>query len=117
MDVPRDHLKLRDDPKIISPPYLAQPLYQCATAVTVLGYDPQGKLDVEVGGAVVINGFPGGFPLPQGVSIHLPTALVANQKVRVRQHTSVAISGWSSPVTVGDHTKDFPTGPPRPEVN
>jgi hypothetical protein len=118
MEVPRDHLKLRDDPKVVSPPYLAQPLYQCATAVTVLGYVPQAKLDVEVAGVVVVNGIPGGFPLPQGVSIHLPATLVANQKVRVRQHTpGGAVSNWSVPVTVGDHTKDFPTGPPRPEIN
>jgi hypothetical protein len=117
MEVPRDRLKLRDDPKVISPPYLAGPLYQCATAVTALGFDPHAKLDVEVDGAVVVNGFTAGFPLPQGASIPLPAPLVANQAVRARQRTGAATSNWSKPVTVGDHTKDFPAGPPRPEIN
>lgn len=117
MEVPRDHLKLRDDRKVISPPYLDVPLYQCATAVTVLGFNPQAKLDVEVAGVIVVHAFAAGFPQPNGATIPLPAPLVKNQDVRVRQVSGAATSAWSNPVTVGDHTKDFPAGPPRPEIN
>ena len=24
---------------------------------------------------------------------------------------------WTAPIVVGDHTKDYPAGPPRPEIN
>src|SRR5260370_797560 len=116
MEVPRERLKLRDDPRVISPPYLT-PLYQCATAVTVFGFNELATLDVEVAGVVVVNAYPGGFPQPNGATVPLPAALVAGQVVRARQNSGIATSDWSKPITVGDHTKDFPAGPPRPEIN
>jgi hypothetical protein len=115
-EVPIELLDLKDDRQLISPPIVA-PLYQCATAVTVTGYLPQARLDVQVAGSTVINDAPGGFPMPNGATLPLPDPLVAGQKVRARQRTSTATSNWSPEVTVGDHTKDYPTGPPRPEIN
>jgi hypothetical protein len=37
--------------------------------------------------------------------------------VRARQKAIGRTSGWSSTITVRDHTKDYPAGPPRPEIN
>jgi hypothetical protein len=116
-EVPIERLDLRDDRQLISPPIVVTPLYQCATAVTIIGYLPQARLDVQVDGVTVINDAPSGFPMPNGATLPLPAALVAGQKVRARQRSTFATSAWSSEITVGDHTKDYPTGPPRPEIN
>lgn len=109
-------LKL-EDTRPLSPPIVDTPLYQCASAVTVLGFVPHATLDVEVGGAIQIADAPGGFPQPQGATLALPVPLVAGQVVRARHKRGGITSGWSAPVTVGDHTKDFPAGPPRPQIN
>jgi hypothetical protein len=113
--VNRERLKLRDNPQLLSPPIIGEPLYQCAIAVTVLAYEFDAKIELEIDGTI-LPAVPGGFPLPDGVTI--PVApLVKEQKVRARQTTATAQSGWAGPVTVGDHTEDYPAGPPRPQVN
>jgi hypothetical protein len=114
-EVPRERLRLRDRPDLLSPPYLAQ-AYQCAVAVTVYGFVPHATIDVEVGGAVVVSQ-PVGFPQPVGATLPLPAPLVAGQVVRARRTLGPAQSDWSAPVTALDHTKEFPAGPPRPVIN
>jgi hypothetical protein len=109
-------LKLEDDRRVLSPPWLAEPLYQCATAVTVLGFVPHSDVDVEVDGTVVVTA-PVEFPEPVGATLPLPAQLVAGQTVRGRQHHGGVTSGWSPPLVVRDHTADFPAGPPRPQIN
>jgi hypothetical protein len=116
LEVSLEQLKLRDDPKIISPPMLDKP-YQCAEGVVVRGFIASATLDVEVAGAIVVNGFPGGFPVPNGTVVPLPNELVAGQKVRARQHFGGATSDWSMAWTAADHTQEYPAGPPRPEIN
>ena len=115
MEVPRKRLDLRDDPAVLSPPLLAQP-YACATVVNVTAYVPGATLDVEVAGAVVVAGFPGGSPAPFGALIPLPAALTPGQVVRARQNRPGATSPWSAAYTVLDHTVEYPAGPPRPEI-
>ena len=92
MEIPRERLKLRDDPKVISPPSL-DPAYQCARVVVVRGFIANATLDVEVAGAVVVAGVPGGFPVPNGALVPLPNPLVAGQSVRARQSFGGATSG------------------------
>ena len=116
MEVERDRLKLRDDPKVISAPLL-DPAWQCGIAVVVRGYIANATLDVELDGVIVVAGFPGGFPVPNGALVPLPAPLVAGQKLRVRQKSGGATSPWSASMTIGDHTTDFPAGPPRPQIN
>ena len=115
-EVDRKRLKLKNDPKLLSPPIVVAPLYQCATSVTVVAFVPHAKVKVEIAGSIVAS-VTVEFPLPDGVTIPLPSALVAGQTVRARQSTASAQSGWSAGVVVGDHTNDFPAGPPRPEIN
>ena len=114
--VNRRRLDFKDDPKFLSPPVVAEPLYQCATAVTVHSYEPDAEIAIKVDGSIVVS-VPGGFPWPNGTTIALPNPLVAGQKVQARQKTATAQSGWSAPVTVRDHTKDYPAGPPRPQID
>jgi hypothetical protein len=114
--VERDRLDLPQDPERISPPVVVEPLYQCAIAVTVIAYVPEADIEVEVNGITVVS-VPGGYPWPHGITIALPSALVAGDVVRARQTTTVAQSDWSAPVTVRDHTEDYPAGPPRPVVD
>jgi hypothetical protein len=106
-----EKLQLLDDKKLISPPSVVSPLYQCAKAITIFDFIPNATLDVQV-----ITGAPGGFPMPNGTTVPLPSALVLGQVVRARQNFGGATSNWSAPVTVRDHTIDYPTGPPRPEI-
>jgi hypothetical protein len=50
MEVPRDRLKLKDNERLISPPFILEPAYQCSTLVVVCGFIPHATLDVEVDG-------------------------------------------------------------------
>lgn len=115
-EVNRQRLDIKDNPEFISPPYLEEPLYQCATAVTVRGFIPHAKIDIEVDGSIVVSQT-AGFPEPSGQSFDLPSELVAGQVVRARQQHGGATSAWSASVTVRDHTRDYPAGPPRPQIN
>jgi hypothetical protein len=111
-EVSRREAGVKDDRKLLSPPIVVEPLYQCATAVQVVGGVAGAKIEVEVNGAIAGNGVVGAV-LPYGITIAVPP-LKANDKVRARQTTPSAQSDWSSPaVTVGDHTKDYPAGPSR----
>jgi len=114
--VERKRLELPDNPKFLSPPIVTKPLYQCAIAVTVISYVLDADLEIEVDG-VTVAGVNGGSPWPEGVTVPLPNALIVGQKVRARQKTAIALSDWSATVIVKDHTKDYPAGPPRPEIN
>jgi len=114
--VNRKRLELKDDRKLLSPPVVDEPLYQCATAVTVRGYVVNAQIDVRVNGVTVAS-VAGGSPWPNGVTVALPAALVAGDAVRARQKTATATSGWSAAVVARDHTQDFPAGPPRPNVD
>jgi hypothetical protein len=115
-EVPTRRLKL-EDRKFLSPPIVGEPLYQCAIAVSVYGFVPQAKLDLEINGVIVLAGISAGFPQPQGALLTLAAPLNQGDIVRARQTSGSMVSGWSVPVTVADHTKDFPDGPPRPEIN
>ena len=114
-EVPRDRLDLKDDPEVLSPLIVDSPLYACATAVTVLGFVAHADLELEID-AVPLAPTPGGFPDPAGFTFTALPALVAGQVVRARQTVAGVMSAWSQPVTVGDHTQDFPAGPPRPQI-
>lgn len=116
MEVPRDKLDLRDDEKVLSAPTL-DAVWKCGKAVVVRGFVAHATLDVEVAGAVVVSGFNGGFPNPNGALIPLPSKLSAGDVVRARQTFNGVTSPWSAPRTAQDHTVEFPAGPPRPEIS
>ena len=45
-EVPTERLKLKET-RFLSPPIVGAPLYQCAKAVVVYGFDPGATLDVS----------------------------------------------------------------------
>src|SRR5258708_35095156 len=92
---------LKENRKRLSPPIIEQPLYQCAVSVTVLAYEPNATIDVDVSGT--ITSAPGGFPVPNGVTVHLPAALVAGPIGRAREEFPGRGGGWTAPVLVGGH--------------
>ena len=112
----REEIDLQRNPELLSPPYLVEPLYRCATSVTVKGFVPEAELDIEVIG-VSFDTIVAGFPEPHGETFHLPDPLEIQQEVRVRQRTADGQSDWSATVSVRDHTEDYPAGPPRPQIN
>src|SRR5260370_22652403 len=101
---------LKENRKLLSPPIIEQPLYQCAVSVTVLAYEPNATIDVDVSGT--ITSAPGGFPVPNGVTVHLPAALVAGQILSGRQHLPRRVGARTAPSLVGDHPEDFQARPP-----
>lgn len=112
--VPVDRLELRPSRKALSPPWLVEPLYQCATAVTVRGFVAHASLEVEIDGGV-LPAVTAGFPEPVGAVLAVP-GLSAGQEVRVRQTVGGVPSDWSPIARVRDHTVDYPAGPPRPQI-
>src|SRR5260370_34943404 len=90
---------LKENRKLRSPPIIEQPLYQCAVSVTVLAYEPNATIDVDVSGT--ITSAPGGFPVPNGVTVHLPAALVAGEIVRARTKVPSGVSAWAGPIVGG----------------
>jgi hypothetical protein len=115
-EVPTKSLKL-EETRFLSPPIVGEPLYQCAKAIVVYGFDPLATLDVERNGAVVLSGVPGGFPQPQGALLPIAPPLLAGDVLRARQKSGGVTSAWSPAVTARDHTQDFPDGPPRPQID
>jgi hypothetical protein len=114
-EINRKEAGIEENPKLLSRPIVVEPLYQCATAVVVTGGVVDATIEVEVNGVPAGSGVVQAV-LPYGITISVPK-LNANDRVRARQKTSTAISDWSFPdVIVGDHTKDYPAGPPRPEI-
>lgn len=111
-----ERLDLKEDRELLSPPWLAEPLYQCATAVTVHGFVPHATLEVQVDGTTVVTQAVG-FPEPVGATLALPSPLVEGQVVRVRQEADGLVSDWSPEVEVRDMLEDYPAGPPRPQVD
>jgi len=89
MEVPRDKARIEDNPKVISPPIITQPLYGCAKSVNITGYIPNATLDLEVDGAVVVANFPGHSPTPEGALIKLPVPVPTNITRRVCPCASV----------------------------
>jgi hypothetical protein len=115
-EVPAEEFEFRDDPSILSPPIVAEPLYACGGSVTVLGFVPGATIEVEVDGGIVASGV-GEYPDPDGASFALPTPIFTGSAIRARQTTPAGTSDWSSTAIVRDHVADFPAGPPRPQID
>src|SRR5260370_41712089 len=101
---------LKENRKLLSPPIIEQPLYQCAVSVTVLAYEPNATIDVD--GSGTITSAPGGFPVPNGVTVHLPAALVAGQIGGARPKMPGGAGEGAGAVGGGDRTKECPRGRP-----
>jgi outer membrane protein assembly factor BamB len=98
---------------VISPVTVRAPIYACATTVVVFGYIPHAKVTVLVNGTAVASG---SSASTSGLTITVPTAFVANDKVTAEQEFDGTTSTPSNQVTVTSHTEDYPAGLPQPHL-
>src|SRR4051794_7718224 len=54
--VVKDGSNLRDNPEILSPPILNEPIYECTSSVIVRGFVPDAEITVFADGSPVGNG-------------------------------------------------------------
>lgn len=100
----------------ISSPYIKGSLYHAAKSITVYGFLLDFTIDIEVDTTIIFS-FPINVPHPDGVVIYLPTVLLKDQEVRIRQRNGEIKSEWSDPVKVIHISEDYPLVPPRPKIN
>ncbi len=104
----------QNDPGVLSPPIVIDPLYQCATSVAVRGAVLDAKVSLLVNGIVV--GTIARARSPYQLEFTGLPALAAGQKVTARQEKDGA-SAESAIVTVRDHKVDYPAGLPAPVID
>lgn len=107
---------LREDRAFLSPPTLGHPIYACSGNVTVTNFLVGARLEVFIDGAPapappVVGGIP-----EVGENIEVGTSFVTGQRVKVRQRTSTAVSGFTPEVMVTSHLDDYPHGLPQPRL-
>lgn len=110
VDVPTD---VEENPGVVSAPIVIDPLYQCATRVAVRGGILDAKMELFLNGASVATRV---VRSPSQEVFTVPS-LVAGDQVTAIQVLGGASSPLSAPVTVRDHTVDFPGGLPAPEID
>lgn len=94
-----------NDPTVVSPPRIAEPLYACTRAVRVLSVIPGASVDLEVNGAVAATDVSDGESY---VSFELGFDLAAGDTLRARQTMDGTTSDWSQTVTVETYTGSIP---------
>jgi hypothetical protein len=102
-----------DDPSYVSAPVVIDPLYACATKVAVRGGMLDAKLSVFINGGLVDSRVARN---PDFEEFNVPDLKVGDI-VTAKQEFAGVLSGSSAPVTVRDHTADFPAGLPAPDVD
>ena len=106
---------IQNDPGVISPPILHEPMMRCGTAVRVSGFAPQAMIRILEGGTNMIGEAIGWNP--DGQMIPLDVELDEDWIITAVQEIDGTTSDPSNPVEVQDHTEVYPTGLPRPELN
>lgn len=106
-----------DDPAFVSPPIVIDPpLYRCATKVAVRS----AKLDAEL--TLFVNGTAIDTVIVRNPNLEefdIPALAITDgvpDVVTAQQNSDGVLSALSAPVTVRDHTADFPAGLPTPEI-
>lgn len=102
-----------DDREVLGPPVVIGPLYACAEAVEVSGASYDAKLTVRINGADVASV---AVTQPSQMIVKVPP-LVAGQVVSALQEENGVVSAESEPETVIDHSVNYPSGLPVPEID
>ncbi|HEX5716128.1 MAG TPA: hypothetical protein VF179_08215 [Thermoanaerobaculia bacterium] len=105
--------ELQENPGSLSPPIVVEPLYTCATAVTVKGFIPGARIDIFADGAPVGGGV-SDAPWGQRFAV---TALTDGQNVTATQTFGGVTSGPSPSARVRPHSADYPDGVPPPRID
>lgn len=104
---------LVDNPGLISPPLVFDPIYACGTKVAVRS----GIYDAKI--TLTVNGSPAGSKIAKNPNFEEFTvpALQVGDTVAATQEFQGATSVPSATVTVRDHKVDYPGGLPAPSVD
>ena len=94
-----------NDPGVISPPIVAQPIYACSRAVRVISVIPGATVELELDGTVVATETSDGESY---ISFELSADLAEGQQLRARQLIDGHKSDWSASVTVTRFTGTLP---------
>ena len=104
----------QEDPTVLTPPLVVDPIYQCATTVGVRGAVLDAKVTLSINGTDV-------DVISPVRSTHLVeftglAELKAGDKVTASQEKDGVVT-VSAVVTVRDHTVDYPAGLPAPSID
>lgn len=105
---------VENDPSVVSPPTLHEPILRCGTAVRVSGFAPGATIRILEGGANVIGEEVGVDPA--GQQIELDEELEGDWTLTAVQEIDGTTSDPSDAVDVQDHTEAYPDGLPRPDL-
>ena len=105
---------LTPDASFVSRPIIVEPLYACATRITVRSTLLDAAVAIYVDGVEVANVISRN---PDELAIDLPNPLVAGQTLTATQKLAGALSAPSPDAVVRDHTLDYPTGLPAPTID
>ncbi len=114
--VVKDGRDLNDNPEILSPPILGEPIYECTNVVFVQGFVPGAEVLVfadadpsPIGGETSIDS--------SGATIKVKITFTKGQVITARQRFKGVTSGPSNAVTVRSHKDDYPGGLPKPRID
>jgi len=105
--------EFKDDRKVLSPPILQKPIYECADTVVVKGFVTGAKIKVYIGGTPPPTGSGTGIT-PSGEPFGVASPFTIGQVVTATQMVNGVESGPSNAVTVKSYKEDYPAGMPRP---
>ena len=107
--------EFKDDRKVLSPPILQKPIYECADTVVVKGFVPGAKIQVYIAGTPAPLGSGTGIT-SSGQPFGVTSAFTIGQVVTATQTVSGVESGPSNAVTVKSYKEDYPAGMPQPRI-
>jgi outer membrane protein assembly factor BamB len=105
---------VKEDPKVLSPPILDEPIYACSETVFVRGYIPGADIQVFAAGNPSPIGH--GHSIFSSMAIKVTPALTKGQVLTATQKSGGFTSGPSNAVTVRDWKDDYPNGMPKPRI-
>src|ERR1700681_1254896 len=106
----------RDDPKVVSPPILGQPIYECTQGVWVSGFIPGARIDIFVSGNPMPVGG-GTSEFATGEKFGLTITCMKGMVLTAKQTWNGVTSGPSNAVTVRAVKDDYPNGLPPPRID
>jgi hypothetical protein len=109
--------RFKQNPTVVSPVILQNPIYACADTVVVKGFKPHAEIEVFLqGNSTPIGIDPDGL-YPDGQPVKVTVHFTANQVVTARQVIGGQKGPPSNAVTVKNFQEDYPNGLPQPRID
>lgn len=101
--------------ELLSPPTVSEPLYECATAVSVAGFAPGALIEIYSNGTATIGGGVSDAPWGQSFAVNPP--LTNGQVITATQTLGGVMSPHSKGITVKSFFESHPEGLPKPRLD